>query len=194
MPLRDHATFLKALLRNPTHIGAVAPSSPALARAMVRGLDVARGQSVLEFGPGTGPFTAALSSQVDAPAQYLGIERDEQFVTHLRARFPEMSFVNGSAEDAQAIHADAGLPPVKAILCGLPFASLPPPVQDGVIASIDQLIPVGGCFRTFQYVHAYPLPAAIRFRGRMESIFGRHRRQAVVCKNVPPAFVLEWSR
>ena len=52
-----------------------------------------------------------------------------------------------------------------------------------------------GCeFRTFQYVHSWPLPAAVRYRRRMNSIFGPCRSSRVVVANLPPALVLTWGR
>jgi phospholipid N-methyltransferase len=128
------------------------------------------------------------------PACYVGIERDPEFRRMLVERYPEMHVVEGSAEQAQRHVAEAGRARVKAVLCGLPFASLPPSVQDGVIQALDGMIQPGSEFRTFQYVHSYGLPTAIRFRRRMNSLFGRGARSRVVLRNVPPAFVLTWRR
>src|SRR5690348_4798780 len=47
MPITDTVRFLGAFLRNPMRVGAIAPSSPALARAMVAGLRVEPGESIL---------------------------------------------------------------------------------------------------------------------------------------------------
>lgn len=186
--------FARSFLRNPRQIGAVVPSSPALAKAMVRALDVKENQSVVELGPGTGAFTRAILRGLPSRAQYLGIELNNVFVNHLRARFPGVEFVNGCAQDAAQHHADQELPSVRAVLCGLPFASLPAAVQDGVVASLDELLADGGEFRTFQYVHAYRMPAARRFRQRMDGVFGRGQRSPIIKLNIPPAYVLSWSR
>ena len=192
--VRDTVQFLGAFVRHPGRVGAVAPSSAALARAMVAGLEVGADESVLEFGPGTGPFTAAIAEVLSEPAHYLGIEREPGFVDLLRRRYERLRFVLGSAEDARSHHAEAQLPPVRAILCGLPFASLAPSVQDGIIAALDQLLGPGGEFRTFQYLHACTLPTAVRFRRRMAGVFGPHTRSPVVLANMPPAYVLRWCR
>ena len=81
---------------------------------------------------------------------------------------------NGSAEQAVSLHAAARLGPVQAIICGLPFASLLPSVQDGVVEALDQMMQPGATFRTFQYVHAYGLPTAIAAKLR-------HPERTVVC-------------
>jgi phospholipid N-methyltransferase len=194
MPASDAIRFLGAFLRSPTQVGAIAPSSEALARAIVRGLDVAPGESVIEFGPGTGVFTKALRDTLADRSQYMGIERDPHFVGMIRDRYPDMRIVEGSAADAKLHHAEAGLGRVRAIVCGLPFASLPPSVQDAVIDALNSLLEVGSEFRTFQYVHAYPLPTAVRFRRQMSQLFGKCERSRPVIANLPPAYVLRWRR
>ena len=52
--------FWRRYLRRPLGIGALAPSSASLARAMVRVLDPKPTDTVVELGPGTGPVTEAL--------------------------------------------------------------------------------------------------------------------------------------
>ena len=190
----DALHFLRAFVLNPGRVGAVVPSSPALARAMVQGLSLAPGEAVLEYGPGTGPFTTQIARVLPGPEHYLGIERDRRFVTLLRARHPHLHFVEGSAEDAPQLAAKAGLRTIAAVISGLPFATLPDAVQQGILAGLDQVVAPGRLFRTFQYVHAYQLPQAVRFRRRMGQLFGPHQRSTVIWANLPPAFVLTWRR
>jgi phosphatidylethanolamine/phosphatidyl-N-methylethanolamine N-methyltransferase len=58
--LSDNLRFLRALIARPKNVGAVAPSSRALARAIARQINPARPGPVLELGPGTGVVTRAL--------------------------------------------------------------------------------------------------------------------------------------
>ena len=190
----DVLAFLSAWRRNPGGIGAITPSSSTLARAMVAKITLRPGESILEFGPGTGPFTRQIRAMIPDHGGYLGIDREPRFVAMLRGRFSDMRFVEGSAVDAPRFHAEAGLGPVRAIFCGLPFASLPAPVQDGVIEAIDTLLEPGAEFRTFQYVNAYSLPRAIRYRRRMNALFGAPQRIGPIWRNLPPAFVLRWVK
>ncbi len=195
---RDGLKFFGGMLRNPTKVGAIAPSSPVLARRMVRGISLEEGESILELGPGTGPITKAIARDVlkgqNEAGKYLGIERDSRFVRILTNRFRHLSFVEGSAEDALAHLDAAGHGNVKAIISGLPFASLPGSVQDGVIGCLDRLMSPGTIFRTFQYCHAWMLPTARRFRKQMSELFGSVDRSRAVVRNLPPAFVLSWQR
>ena len=55
------AAFFKEYIRNRKTIGAVAPSSPALACRIAEAAGVWEARHVLELGPGTGALTAAIA-------------------------------------------------------------------------------------------------------------------------------------
>ncbi len=160
---------------------------------MIHGIRLDKGECIVELGPGTGAFTSAIREILPDPGLYLGIERQPGFVRLLRERFPDMNFVEGSAEEADQHHAAAGLPRVRAVLSGLPFGSLPAQISDRVIASATSLLGPHAEFRTFQYVHAYPLHTAIGFRRRMSESLGPCQRSRAVLWNLPPAYVLTWT-
>jgi phospholipid N-methyltransferase len=66
-------------------------------------------------------------------------------------------------------------------------------VQDGIVGGIVHCLEgTEGDFRTFQYVHAYGLRAARRFRAIMAERFAGFERSGPVVRNVPPAFVLRY--
>ncbi len=161
---------------------------------MVGGLTVGHDETIVEFGPGTGPFTAEIRRILPRPTCYLGVEIEPRFVRLLRERYPELRFVEGSAEHAPRFLVESGRSRVRAVICGLPFASLAPATQDGVITAFDTLVGPGAEVRTVQYVHAFALPTTMRFLRRMRGVFGPHTRHAVVLQNLPPAFVLRWVR
>lgn len=192
MSFRDSFRFVRTFLRHPFRTGAVLPSSCYLSRALVDGLDLQPGELVLEYGPGTGPITKVLQQRLQSGVHYLGIERDPGFHRLLQQRFPGMEFHLGSVEDVTKILADRGLPAPKVIVSGLPFASLPPSVQDRIIEGTKLILQKDGEFRTFQYVHAYRLPAALRFRKVMTTSFTDFRRIGPIFRNVPPAYVLAY--
>jgi phospholipid N-methyltransferase len=66
-------------------------------------------------------------------------------------------------------------------------------VQDSIIEGIVWALKgSSGDFRTFQYVHAYGLRAARRFRAIMAERFDGFERIGPIVRNVPPAFVLRY--
>ena len=194
--IQESLRFMGRFLATPGSVGAVLPSSRYLAHMMVRDLDLAAGDLIVEYGPGTGPMTRALESLHlgDRGIDYLGIELDEQFHASLSARMPELSFHHGSVEDVEQILEERGLGQVRAIISGLPFACLPDAVQTRVVRGSHAALCPGGEFRTFQYVHAYPLPAARRFRTKMAEQFRGYSRSAAVIRNVPPAYKLTYRK
>jgi phospholipid N-methyltransferase len=191
-PVAEGFWFLRKFLRAPGHVASFWPSSRWLAAAMVRDLVLPPGSAVLELGPGTGPFTAAITAHLrPAPGCYLGIDRDPEFVAVLRSRFPAFEFCcDDVARLAELLAARAHLRP-GVVLCGLPLVSMPVPVVDRLLQQVAGLLPPGGVFRTFSYVHTMANPASWKLRARMRGFFGAFAVHGPVLRNVPPALVFE---
>jgi phosphatidylethanolamine/phosphatidyl-N-methylethanolamine N-methyltransferase len=185
---RTARLFLRQFARSPRTVGAIWPSSPALARAMLAPIDFASARTIVEFGPGTGAFTAEIARRLAPGCRYLGIELNQGFVHDLRGRFPQLIFVHGDVADLSRILAAQGIAGIDAILCGLPWASLPLSLQRRVFADIDRTLAPGGVFVTFGYVQGMALPGAWALRRRLREGFAEVSRSAIVWANVPPAF------
>lgn len=120
--LADNLRFLRALITNPKSIGAIFPSSPALAQAIARQIDPGAGP-VLEIGPGTGVVSEAILARGVAPHDLTLLEYDEEFARHLAARFPGVRVLQGDAFDLdRTLGARA---PFGAIVSCLPLLNFP---------------------------------------------------------------------
>jgi phospholipid N-methyltransferase len=155
---------------------------------MIAPIDFAAAPTLVELGPGTGSFTAAIAERLVPGAQYLGVEISSVFHRTLQRRFPGLRFVNQSAEDLARIVPEAGLGAVDAIVCGLPWASLRAELQGGVFAAIDKVLRPGGVFVTFAYLQGMMFPAAWVLRRRLKMEFASVRTTPIVWRNLPPAF------
>ena len=191
---RDHALILGHFVRRPGSIGTVAPSSARLARQMVHALQPSRTQTVVELGPGTGAFTAAILPRLGPAGRLLAVEIEPLFVEQLRAKYPSVDVACASAERLRELMRERGLGQVDHIVSGLPFASLPPAVSRRVLDAIQHVLRPGGTFTTFQYVHAYAVPRAVHFRRDVTNRMSRGPTRSLVVWNIPPAFVLCWRR
>lgn len=191
--VRAHMEFWRALWRDPFLVGAVVPSSRFLGDAMIDGVDLSRG-AIVEFGPGTGALTESLHRHMPDHSHYLGIEFNARFVELLRGKFPDLAFHHGSAEDFDRIAHEHDLPEISTIISGVPFASLPDEIEDGIIAALKRGMLPGTHFRIFQYAHSFYLPRSYRFREKMAEHFGEHTVDRVVVRNIPPAFVISWTQ
>src|SRR5262245_16363521 len=115
----DWWLFLSKFFRQGTTIGAVAPSSPWLARRFVEDIDFARSQCVVELGAGTGSITEELLRQGGGRCQAVIVERDPEFCGCLRRRFPGADVAEADARDLDEILEARHLQTVDHVLCGL---------------------------------------------------------------------------
>jgi phosphatidylethanolamine/phosphatidyl-N-methylethanolamine N-methyltransferase len=192
--VRDHLQLLGKFLRHPRTVGAVAPSSAALAREMVAGVGRSDAERVVELGPGTGSFTRAIVGRLGPRGRLLAVDVDAAFVDGIRRRWPNVDCVCASAETLPELAAARGFLPVDRIISGLPFASLPEAITRRILDGIEKTLRPGGTFTTFQYVHAYRLPPAVAFRRELTRRMAAPPKATFVMRNVPPAWVLTWRR
>ena len=164
--------FLSRFLRNPRTVGAVWPSGPRLAAAMLDSVDWPRAQCVLEFGP---PAPARsprhVPARLKAGGRFLAVERDPAFAARLRRELPHVDVACADISHVQGELAARDLPPADAILCGLPWAAFPPALQHELMAATVAALAPGGTFATFAYVQGTVLPAGRRLRVLLEEHF-----------------------
>ncbi len=192
--LCDALHFVSRFLTKPGSIGSVWPSSRELGEAMLEEISLRPGDVVVEYGPGTGPFTSVLRGRMPKGVEYLGIEYDEELHRNLVRRFPGMRFHHGSAEQTHEILAHYGLAPANLILSGLPFANMPSELQGSILASTREALHHEGIFRTFTYLLSTLNPSTVHFRRLMKQYFHEHHTARTVMQNFPPARVLSYSR
>ncbi|NLK40667.1 MAG: methyltransferase domain-containing protein [Planctomycetes bacterium] len=189
--LQNSLLFLGKFITSPTTIGAIAPSSAALAKQMVQLGNIETARTVLELGPGTGVFTEAICRRLPKDAVFIAIEVDPQLALLLRKKMPEVRTVAGSAEHLDRIMKSYGLTQADSIVSELPFVSFEPALQDRILYAVRQALRPGGTFVTFSYLHARLLPKAKRFRHALQEMFCDVQLSPVVWKNLPPAFVYQ---
>ena len=149
--LGDETHFLKTLLENPRLTGAVAPSSPYLARAMARAVGTGRRGLIVELGPGTGPVTKALIEHGIAREQLVLVEYDHGFCRLLADRFAPARVVQGDAYDLRRTLAEFTAQPIAAIVSSLPLLNQPAALRAKLIEDAFALMGPAGVFVQFTY-------------------------------------------
>lgn len=192
--LREHAEFVCAFLRSPGTVGALCPSSRALARAMVAGSDLARADLVVELGPGTGAFTRVILESVGPQSAFVALELDERAVRHLRQRFTQLDVVHASAEQIHEQVVRLGRKHANYVVSGLPWAIIPTEIQKRIMTNVVTALAPGGVFTTFAYLHSRLSPSAVRYWRLLSTLFREVRVSALVWQNIPPAFVYRCVR
>ncbi len=178
-PLAEHFEFLRGLIASPKGVGAIAPSSAALARAIALQADPDQPGDVLELGPGTGVVTEALIARGFRPERITAIEYDPEFVRRVRERCPGVHVIEGDAFalDRTLRPEDSGC---CAVISGIPLLNWPQERRQALIeAALDRVRPHAP-FIQFSYGLTPPMPATDRFEVR---------RAAVIWANLPPARV-----
>ncbi len=181
--LADSARFLKSLVAAPRLTGAVAPSGPALARAMATAIGSPSHGLVVELGPGTGPVTRSLIEAGVVSERLVLVEYDAAFCRLLGQRFAPAAIVQGDAYDLPHTLASFAGQPIAAVVSSLPLLNQPPPRRTKLIGDAFALMGPSGIFVQFTYGLRSPIPR--------EACANRYSavRSRPILLNLPPAFV-----
>lgn len=177
----EEVLFFRRWLANPMKVGAILPSSPALARLVARQVRPAADQCVVELGPGTGPVTKALLANGVAADRLFVVEIDAALCTYLRAEFPNVTVIQGDARNLKALLPPEWIGRAACVVSGIPMLPLPVDVQRALArAAFDVMVP-GGEIVQYTYSPASPI------KTKLLGLTGR--RKGVAMLNVPPAWV-----
>jgi len=193
--LADYRKFAARAVRHPGQVGAVAPSSPHLAREMAAIVPSSGTEPVVvELGPGTGALSRGVRERLPSGGRHLAVEIDDGMVEHLRTELPWLQVVQGDAAELRTLLSDAGIESVDAVISGLPWSIFPGEQQRAILGEIGQVLAPGGAFTTFAYVHALGMSGARQFRQRLDDAFDEVLTSRTVWRNVPPARVYTCRR
>jgi len=179
--LEDEMQFIRSWIEKPLSIGAVTPSSKALARTMARYVDPAANGPVIELGPGTGPVTEALVEHGIDPSRLILVEFNPDFCRLLRARYPAATVVQGDAYRLRRLLETYVDEPAAAIVSGLPLVTKPLRTRLRLISDAMTLLAKGAPFVQFTYAMLPPIP---------KELSGvRAEASELIWMNLPPARV-----
>ncbi|GGX31073.1 methyltransferase [Streptomyces noursei] len=190
--------FLREYVKTRRDVGAIAPSSARLCRALTRYMipNPARPRAVLEVGAGTGAVTRYITGSL-GPLDTLDlIEANPRFATLLRDTYagdPRVRTHTGLIQEHELGSYDT-------IVCGLPFANFDARTTEDIFDRLLASLRPGGTLSFFGYVGGETVrrtlaDGADRERtlaglGALRGILRRHTfRTETVLGNLPPARV-----
>lgn len=154
--LSEGISFLKRFISNPSQVGAIAPSSQALAVQITSAISdgsqeatlVHQSKRFLEIGAGTGVFTREIVKKM-GPGDHLDVvEYDHAFCEQLTAEFgnnPQVHIHEVSITDFNAEGYDA-------IVSGLPLNAFGPEFVGQVLQKYEDLAKPGATISYFEYI------------------------------------------
>ena len=203
--MAGHRNFLWQFLTNRDSVGAVAPSSRRLARAITAPARACTGnRRWLEVGPGTGVFTHELITAMHDGDHLDVVELNAAFCDHLRASvLPE-------ADGAAVLHEGSILDVAlggdyDAMICGLPYNAFPTHVSRLILRRLVSLLRPGGTLSFFEYAAIRHLRSATSSRGVKRAMQWHAQfikrleqdmtgRRDLVMMNVPPAWAVHLTK
>lgn len=161
-------SFILEYLKKPRLVGAVAPSSPALVRRMLKPVNWNTATTIVEFGPGTGVVTKGILLRMRPDAKLIAYELNKTFADNLRNKDPRLTVKQESAA------AMTEKPDV--IISSLPLLAMPKDVAEQILTNAQQK---AKHYIQFQYTQ------------HLEKLLARHFTftRTWVAKNIPPAHV-----
>jgi phosphatidylethanolamine/phosphatidyl-N-methylethanolamine N-methyltransferase len=186
--VHDVWLFLSRWAKAPGRVGAIAPSSRALALAMARQIPgpVEDDGPVIELGGGTGSITVGLLDSGIAPQRLIVIERDPQLAALLRRRFQGVTVICGDAGHLPELLAGRGITKVAAVVSGLPLLLFPDDLLARIVDGCRAVLGEDRPLIQFTYGRGSPL-SDTKF-----ALSGT--RAAQVWLNIPPATVWVYTR
>ncbi|OHB25779.1 MAG: hypothetical protein A2542_03850 [Parcubacteria group bacterium RIFOXYD2_FULL_52_8] len=145
----EYLRFLRESFSQVRSVGAVAPSSAALAAKMIAPIDFAKARVLVELGPGTGVFTRALLAHMHKDASLLALETNDNFRNEVaKITDPRLRISGASATDLAQV---LGVTQADVVISGIPLAMLKHTEKQQLLAGVRQSLSNEGVFTQFQY-------------------------------------------
>jgi phospholipid N-methyltransferase len=192
--MMDLTTFAREAVADFSTVGAVAPSSRFLTRAMLRPLPLERARVIVEVGPGTGVMTQALLELIPSDATLLAFEINSRFSRYLRSNVTDsrLDVINASAETLRKEMHRRGYDRVDAAVSSLALGFMPDWQRRAFLSELGSLLGEAGVFTQYQYFHGLQLRNGQLKRFDLTRLLRQYFRSVqrrVIWRNLPPAFV-----
>jgi phospholipid N-methyltransferase len=142
---------------------------------------------VLELGPGTGVFTAALLERGIAERDLTLIEYERDFATLLQDRFPDARVLQLDVREMWKTALSRSF--FGGVVSGLPLLAMRPDDVRALLAGCFSNLRPHGAFYQFTYGPKCPVPVEI-----LDSLGLVSKRIGWTLRNIPPAAVYRISR
>ncbi|MCX7338053.1 MAG: methyltransferase domain-containing protein [Alphaproteobacteria bacterium] len=180
----ERLLFLRKLMKNPKSVGAIVPSSPALATFICTHVANSDDQLIVEIGAGTGRFTQALLRTGMKPESLAIVELDKEMYHFLKKNFKGVHVIHGDATQLSQLLPAEWIGQVGTVVSGIPMINLSEEEQNGIVTACFSVMKESGSLLQFTYGPLSPLPA--------KKMGLRKKRLGSILLNLPPATVWKY--
>tara|TARA_A200000159_G_scaffold164544_1_gene194622 strand:- start:9280 stop:9870 length:591 start_codon:yes stop_codon:yes gene_type:complete len=189
---KDMFIFFKQFLKSPKMVASIAPSSNALAEALINHSGVKSASFIVELGSGTGVVTKRVYEEMCFYSEFISIEVNEELAMLTKSRCPNVDVFCDNAVNIKNILLAKNATHCDSIVSCIPWATLSDDDQRAIIEQVHISLKSGGRFATLLLLPGLALPSTKRFVNLVSEVFGGSNCSKIVWKNVPPAIVL-WA-
>lgn len=180
--------FVREFIRSPRDMGTLFPCSPAVAKAMLRGLETSGWRAVAELGPGNGVLTPTLVAGLPASCRFIALEISQVLAAEFRERLPALELVEADAANLADVCRARGIDHLDAVFSALPLRLLSPIALGEVLAAAAATLRPGGIFAQVTYWPSALAPGR-QLRNQVVAHVGPIESDRLVAGNAPPAWV-----
>lgn len=185
-PGQEEMLFLRRWLAHPLKVGALLPSSPALAKLVARNVARRPDQAVVELGAGTGSVTKQLLKAGIPADRLFVVELDGDLARFLQRNHPQIKVIQGDAGRLSDLIPREWHGRIGTVISGIPMVTLPESLQQRIIDQAFAVMPPGGQLLQYTYSLVSPIPE------RRHGLKGH--RCGIAVANIPPAWVWRYKQ
>lgn len=174
--------FFQEALRNMQTLGTITPSSRFLSKKMLKKIDFAKANVIVELGAGNGAITKHILERLSPNAILICFEINDNFYEQLlKFNHPQLIVLKASAEKVVEELKKINLTTADYIISSLPFTIIPEVICDEILDKSYQVLNTDGTFIQYQYSLSY-------FK-KLKKVFKEEILLEFEPLNIPPAFI-----
>jgi phosphatidylethanolamine/phosphatidyl-N-methylethanolamine N-methyltransferase len=179
--------FLSRALRNQARVGAIVPTSNAVARQIAGLVAPDPWLTVVELGAGTGAISAAVGPRLGLGARHIAVEREPELLAVLTHTAPWAERVNCDVRELCGKLSELDVQRADVILSSLPWGNFTAEAQRAMLGQVTRLLAKNGVFAAIAYRPTRLAPRSRAFRVALRASFGEVVPTATMWANLPPA-------
>lgn len=177
----DFMAYFKHFLDDRS-IASVTPSSKYIVDRVIKMMDVAKSDVVVEYGPAEGVITHRILKNLKPSARLIAVEFNATLFATLSKEIkdPRLTPINGDVRKINDVLDRLGVGKIDVVTSGVPFSFFSPQERRDLVSDTADRLNPGGRFVAYQAT-TYVLPLLKKYFSKVDVQFE--------VRNIPPHFI-----